>query len=74
MSTKKFVKKLENWFLIQELVLTKQGETLVKDLESNGISDDWISSILMPYDTIKKTNTIDKKYVSISCQYFKKDL
>ncbi len=46
MSTKKFVKKLENWFLIQELVLTKQGETLVKDLESNGISDDWISSIL----------------------------
>lgn len=74
MSTKKFVKKLENWFLIQELVLTKQGETLVKDLESNGISDDWISSILMPYDTVKKTNTIDKKYVSISCQYFKKDL
>ncbi len=74
MSTKKFVKKLENWFLIQELVLTKQGETLVKDLENNWISDDGIASILIPYDTVKKTNTIDKKYVSISCQYFKKDL
>ena len=33
-----------------------------------------IASILIPYDTVKKTNTIDKKYVSISCQYFKKTL
>lgn len=74
MSTKKFIKKLENGYLIQEMVLTNAGETLVKDLENNGVSDEWIQSILSPYDTVKKTNTIDKKLVSVSCQYFKKDI
>lgn len=71
---KKFVKKLENWFLIQELVLTKQGETLVKDLENQWLSEDWISAILNPYDIIKKQNKIDKTYVKLSTQYFKQSL
>lgn len=71
---KKFVKKLENWFLIQELVLTKQGETLVKDLENQGLSEDWISAILNPYDIVKKQNKIDKTYVKLSTQYFKQSL
>lgn len=71
---KKFVKKLENWFLIQELVLTKQGETLVKDLENQWLSEDWISAILNPYDVVKKQNKIDKTYVKLSTQYFKQSL
>lgn len=71
---KKFVKKLDNWFLIQEMVLTKQWETLVQDLEKSWVSDEWIASVLSPYDAVKKTNKIDTKLVSISCQYFKKDL
>ena len=71
---KKFIKKLENGYLIQELVLTKQGETLVKDLENQWLSEDWISALLIPYDTVKKTNTIDKNYVKLSSQYFKKNV
>ena len=71
---KKFIKKLENGYLIQELVLTKQGETLVKDLEKQWLSEDWISALLIPYDTVKKTNTIDKNYVKLSSQYFKKNV
>ena len=73
-TTKKFVKKLENGYLIQELVLTKEGQALVKDLENNWLSNDWIQSILSPYDVVKKQNQIDKKYVSFSCQYFKKEV
>ena len=73
-TTKKFVKKLENGYLIQELVLTKDGQNLVKDLEANWVSNDWIQSILSPYDTVKKQNVVDKKLVSLSCQYFKKDM
>ena len=73
-TTKKFVKKLENGYLIQELILTKEGQNLVKDLEANWLSDDWIQSILSPYDTVKKQNSIDKKYVSFVAQYFRKDI
>ena len=73
-TTRKFVKKLENGYLIQELVLTKEGQNLVKDLEANWVSNDWIQSILSPYDTVKKQNVVDKKLVSFSCQYFKKDV
>ena len=73
-TTKKFVKKLENWFLVQEMILTKEGQNLVKDLEANWLSDDWIQSILSPYDTVKKQNSIDKKYVSFVAQYFRKDI
>ena len=73
-TTKKFVKKLENGYLIQELVLTKEGQNLVKDLEDNWLSNEWIQSILSPYDTVKKQNSIDKKYVAFACQYFKKDI
>ena len=73
-TTKKFVKKLENGYLIQELILTKEGQNLVKDLEANWLSDDGIQSILSPYDTVKKQNSIDKKYVSFMAQYFRKDM
>lgn len=73
-TTKKFVKKLENGYLVQEMILTKEGQNLVKDLEENGLSDEGIQSILSPYDTVKKQNQIDKKYVSFVAQYFRKDI
>jgi len=38
--TFKIVKPLENGYLVQELILTKQGENLVKDLTENGMSND----------------------------------
>ena len=71
---KTFVKKLDNGYLVNELVLTSEWEKLVKNLENKWVSDEWIQSILLPYDAIKKTNEIDKKYVSVNCQYFKKTL
>ena len=60
MANFKIVKKLDNGFLIQECLLTKQWETLVKDLEKNWMSNEWIASVLMPYDSTKKTQEKDK--------------
>ena len=73
-NTFKTIKKLENGFLIQELVLTKEWANLVADMEKAWLSQEWISSILTPYDTVKKQACIDKKYVAFSAQYFKKEL
>lgn len=72
--TFKIVKPLENGYLVQELILTKQGENLVKDLTENGMSNDWIASVLLPYDTVKKVQTKDKNYVSTVAQYFKQSI
>lgn len=72
--TKTFIKKLENGYLVNELVLTNEGEKLVKNLEGKWVSEEGIQAILLPYDAVKKTNEVDKKYVSINCQYFKKTL
>ena len=74
MKTFKIIKKLESWFLVQELILTKQGETLVEDLQKNGMSEEWIASILLPYDAIKKTQSKDKNLVSCLAQYYKKEI
>lgn len=74
MANFKIVKKLDNGFLIQECLLTKQWETLVKDLEKNWMSNEWIASVLMPYDSTKKTQEKDKNLVSCVATYFKKSL
>ena len=74
MKTFKIIKKLESWFLVQELILTKQGETLVEDLQKNGMSEEGIASILLPYDAIKKTQSKDKNLVSCLAQYYKKEI
>ncbi len=74
MKTFKIIKKLESWFLVQELILTKQGETLVEDLQKNGMSEEGIASILLPYDATKKTQSKDKNLVSCLAQYYKKDI
>ena len=70
----KVVKPLENGYLIQEMILTQAWVNLVNDLESAWLSQDWICSILTPYDTVKKTTTTDKKYVANMAQYFKKTI
>ena len=72
--TKTFVKKLDNGYLINELVLTNEWEKIVKNLENKGVSEEGIQAILLPYDPVNKTNEVDKKYVSVNCQYFKKTL
>ena len=69
MANFKIVKKLDNGFLIQECLLTKQWETLVKDLEKNWMSNEWIASVLMPYDSTKKTQEKNKNLVSCLAIY-----
>lgn len=70
----KAVKKLDNGYLIQEMILTQAWVNLVNDLETSWLSQEWICSILTPYDTVKKTTITDKKYVSNIAQYFKKEI
>ena len=73
-TTFKVVKSLDNWYLIQECILTQKGQALVKNLQANWMSEEWICSILLPYDTTKKTQVKDKELVSAMAQYFKKSL
>ena len=74
MNTFKIVKPLENGYLVQECILTKQGENLVKDLTDKWMSQEWIASVLMPYDSVKKQQVKDSKLVSTVAQYFKKTI
>ena len=74
MNTFKIVKPLENGHLVQECILTKQGETLVKDLTDKWMSQEWTASVLMPYDSVKKQQVKDSKLVSTVAQYFKKSI
>lgn len=74
MNTFKIVKPLENGYLVQECILTKQGENLVKDLTEKGMSNEWIASVLLPYDSVKKQQVKDSKLVSTVAQYFKKSI
>lgn len=73
-STFKVVKKLENWYLIQELILTNEGSKLVEKLQAKNFSEEGIASILMPYDSTKKSQEVDRNYVEFSASYFKKTL
>lgn len=74
----KFIKKLSNGYLVQELILTKEGLDFVKNNEKqddeNKLSDEGVFSTFVPYDTVKKISIPEKKYVSFYTQYFKKDL
>lgn len=70
----KTVKKLDNGYLIQEMILTNEGQNLVENLNQAWLSQEWIASILTPYDTVKKTTTPDKKLVMNIAQYFKKEI
>ena len=74
----KFIKKLSNGYLVQELILTKEGLDFIKNNEKqddeNKLSDEGVFSTFVPYDTVKKISTPEKKYVSFYTQYFKKDL
>ena len=74
MNTFKIVKPLENGYLVQECILTKAWQNLVKDLQDNGMSNEWIASVLMPYDSVKKQQIKEPKYVSTVAQYFKKTI
>ncbi len=74
MNTFKIVKPLENGYLVQECILTKQGQNLVKDLQDNGMSNEGIASVLLPYDSVKKQQVKDSKLVSTVAQYFKKTI
>ena len=74
MNTFKIVKPLENGYLVQECILTKAWQNLVKDLADNGMSNEWIASMLLPYDSVKKQQVKDSKYVSAMAQYFKKTI
>ena len=74
MNTFKIVKPLENGYLVQECILTKAWQNLVKDLQDNGMSNEWIASVLLPYDSVKKQQVKDSKLVSTVAQYFKKTI
>ncbi len=74
MNTFKIVKPLENGYLVQECILTKQGQNLVKDLQDNWMSQEGIASVLLPYDSVKKQQVKDSKLVSTVAQYFKKTI
>lgn len=73
-TTFKVVKKLENGYLIQELILTNEWAKLVNKLQAKNFSDDGISAILMPYDSTKKAQEIDNNLVEFCASYFKKSL
>lgn len=73
-TTFKIIKPLENGYLIQECILTKKGQNTVKDLQDNGMSNEWIASVLLPYDTVKKQQVKDKELVSTVAQYFRKTI
>lgn len=74
MNTFKIIKPLENGYLVQECILTKKGQNLVKDLQENWMSNEGIASVLMPYDAVKKQQVKDKELVSTVAQYFKKSI
>ena len=74
MNTFKIVKPLENGYLVQECILTKAWQNLVKDLQDNGMSNEGIASVLLPYDSVKKQQVKDSKLVSTVAQYFKKTI
>ena len=74
MNTFKIIKPLENGYLVQECILTKAWQNLVKDLQDNWMSQEWIASVLLPYDSVKKQQVKDSKLVSTVAQYFKKTI
>lgn len=74
-TVKKFISQIENGYVINECILTKEWAKLVEQLENNpDFSEDWIKGLLFPYDPKTRTNPKDDNLVVISSQYFKKNI